>query len=196
MISTHHRGRINEVIEVEVGCDCFLVQVDELGLNFHPKQSVVSLQSKAEKSVEYSPRSSSDPSSVPDHSTAQNDGSRFNCNGEREMAKAICLEKGSFADEFSSEINVVTSLGEKISNKAVRSVLNVNFVEAFESSTQLDRQVVRWVDAVAKNLLSQGDRTGEGLTQLHNQNLDLDPGTGQEGYEAPFRRNPTDEEMT
>ncbi|KAK8615170.1 hypothetical protein V6N13_068951 [Hibiscus sabdariffa] len=159
LISTQHKGRINEVIEVEVGRDCFLVQVDELGLNFHPKQSVVPLQSKTKKSVEYSPRSSSDPSSVPDHSTAQTNGSRFNCNGEDEVAKAICLEKGSLVDEFSSEINVVASLGEKvflgnlqpeeipplnnletsipnqISSEAVRSVSNVNSVEAFGPGT-------------------------------------------------------------
>ncbi|KAK9002441.1 hypothetical protein V6N11_025119 [Hibiscus sabdariffa] len=121
--------------------------------------SVVPLQSKTKKSVEYSPRSSSDPSSVPDHSTAQTNGSRFNCNGEDEVAKAICLEKGSLVDEFSSEINVVASLGEKvflgnlqpeeipplnnletsipnqISSEAVRSVSNVNSVEAFGPGT-------------------------------------------------------------
>ncbi|KAL4366696.1 hypothetical protein GQ457_05G034330 [Hibiscus cannabinus] len=219
LISTQHKGRINEVIEVEVGRDCFLVQVDELGLNFHPKQSDVPLQSKAKKSVEYSLGSSSDPSSVPDHSTAQTNGSRFNCIEEDEVAKAICLEKGSLVNEFSSEINAMTSLGEKvflgnlqfeelsplnnlktsipnqISSEAVPSISNVNSVEAFGPSTQLDHQVVRWVDVVTKNLVSQGDRVGEDLTQLHNRNLVLDPCTGQEGCEASFRRNPTDEEV-
>ncbi|KAL4387838.1 hypothetical protein GQ457_09G008020 [Hibiscus cannabinus] len=140
---------------------------DELGLNFHPKQSDVPLQSKAKKSVEYSLGSSSDPSSVPDHSTAQTNGIRFNCIEEDEVAKAICL-----VNEFSSEINAMTSLGEK-----------------------LDHQVVRWVDVVTKNLVSQGVRVGEDLTQLHNRNLVLDPCTGQEGCEAPFRRNPTYEEV-
>ncbi|KAK9014936.1 hypothetical protein V6N11_006071 [Hibiscus sabdariffa] len=163
-------------------------QVDELGLNFHPKQSDVPLQSKAKKSVEYSLGSSLDPSSVPDHATAQINESRFNCIGEDEVAKAIYLEKGSLVNEFSSEINVGTS-------EAVRSVLNVNSVEAFGPSTQLDRQVVRWVDVVTKNLVSQGDKVGEDLTQLHNRNLVLDPCTGQEGCEAPLQRNPADEEM-
>ncbi|KAK8595354.1 hypothetical protein V6N13_016729 [Hibiscus sabdariffa] len=74
---TEHKGRINEVTEVEVGRDCFLVQVDELGLNFHPKQSDVPLQSKAKKSVEYSSESSSDPSSVPVHCTTQTNESRL-----------------------------------------------------------------------------------------------------------------------
>ncbi|KAK8697453.1 hypothetical protein V6N13_113601 [Hibiscus sabdariffa] len=174
LISTQRKGRINEVIEVEVGRDCFLVQVDELGLNFHPKQSDVPLQSKAKKSVEYSLGSSSDPSSVPDHSTAQTNGSRFNFIEEDEVAKAICLEKGPLVNELSSEINAMTSLGEKvflgnlqfegeelsplnnlktsipnqISSEAVPSISNVNSVEAFGPSTQLDRQVVRWVDVV------------------------------------------------
>ncbi|KAL4347950.1 hypothetical protein GQ457_17G017560 [Hibiscus cannabinus] len=193
--------------------------VDEFGLNFHPKQSDVPLQSKAKKSVEYSLGSSSDPSSVPDHSTAQTNGSRFNCIEEDEVAKAICLEKGSLVNEFSSEINAMTSLGEKvflgnlqfeelsplnnlktsipnqISSEAVPIISNVNSVEAFGPSTQLDHQVVRWVDVVTKNLVSQGVRVGEDLTQLHNRNLVLDPCTGQEGCEAPFRRNPTDEEV-
>ncbi|KAK8631082.1 hypothetical protein V6N13_079846 [Hibiscus sabdariffa] len=138
LISTQHKGRINKVIEVKVGRDCFLVRVAELGLNFHPKQSDVPLQSKAKKSVEYSLGSSLDPSSVPDHATAQINESRFNCIGKDEVAKAICLEKGSLINEFSSEINVGTSLGEK---EAIRSILNVNSVEAFGPSTQLDRQV-------------------------------------------------------
>ncbi|KAL4364313.1 hypothetical protein GQ457_04G009840 [Hibiscus cannabinus] len=187
---------------------------DELGLNFHPKQSDVPLQSKAKKSVEYSLGSSSNPSSVPDHSTAQTNGSRFNCIEEDEVAKAIWL-----VNEFSSEINAMTSLEEKvflgnlqfeelsplnnlktsipnqISSEAVPSISNVNSVEAFGPSTQLDHQVVRWVDVVTKNLVSQGVRVGEDLTQLHNRNLVLDPCTGQEGCEAPFRRNPTDEEV-
>ncbi|KAK9042799.1 hypothetical protein V6N11_071156 [Hibiscus sabdariffa] len=150
------------------------MKIDELGLNFHPKQSDVPLQSKAKKSVEYSLGSSSDPSSVPDHSTAQTNGSRFNFIEEDEVAKAICLEKGPLVNELSSEINAMTSLGEKvflgnlqfegeelsplnnlktsipnqISSEAVPSISNVNSVEAFGPSTQLDRQVVRWVDVV------------------------------------------------
>ncbi|KAK8495130.1 hypothetical protein V6N12_047126 [Hibiscus sabdariffa] len=181
--------------------------------------SDVPLQSKAKKSVEYSLGSSLDPSSVPDHSTAQTNGSHFNCIEEDEVAKAICLEKRSLVNELSSKINVMTSLEEKvflgnlqfeelsplnnlktsipnqISSETVPSISNVNSVEAFGPSTQLDRQVVRWDDVVTKNLVSQGDRVGEDLTQLHNRNLVLDPCTGQEGCEAPFRRNLTDEEM-
>ncbi|KAK8648313.1 hypothetical protein V6N13_129070 [Hibiscus sabdariffa] len=105
------RGRTNEVIEVEAGRDCFLVQVDELGLTFHSKQRVVPLQSKAKMTVDCSPESSSDSSSVSDHYTVSTNRSRSNCNGEDEVAKAICLEKGPLVDEISSKLNAGRSLG-------------------------------------------------------------------------------------
>ncbi|KAL4377449.1 hypothetical protein GQ457_02G034240 [Hibiscus cannabinus] len=189
LISTKQRERISEVIEVEVGRDCFLVQVDEFGLNLHSKQSVAPNHSQAKKNVEFSSYSSSD--SV--QSTAPANKTHFNCNGEDEVAKAICSEKVSLVDVSSSDINEGRSLGEKdllrnlqsdelsshnqmeknIFQEAVHSESNVA-TQAHRPSTQLDRPVgenniISWADVVAKNLVAQGDGVGEDVTQLQNR---------------------------
>ncbi|KAK8609495.1 hypothetical protein V6N13_061943 [Hibiscus sabdariffa] len=195
-----HRGRINEVIEIEAGRDCFLVQVNELGLTFHLKQSIVPLQSKAKMIVDHSPESLLESSSVPDQSSGSTNKSRSNCIGEDEVAKAICLEKGSLVVKNVSELNAGRSLGEKIflgniqseevqplnqmknsisvqaSNEAVRSVLNVTSIEACEPSIQVDRPMVRWVDVVARHMqeqMSPGDKAANKVMDRGGMGISL-----------------------
>ncbi|KAL4312579.1 hypothetical protein GQ457_01G025640 [Hibiscus cannabinus] len=201
---------LNNVTIKDLGGSRFIieVQVDELEHTFHPKQSIVPLQSKDKERVEYSSESSSDSFSGSDLSTAHANGSRINYFEEDETAKAICLGKGSLSNAFSAELNVERALGEKdflgnlqseevlsfnnmensnpnqFSNEAVCSNLNDYHVEACGPSTQLGRQMVSWADVVAKNLVSQGVKAGEALTQVHNRNLELDPGRGQAGCEG------------
>ncbi|KAK8553799.1 hypothetical protein V6N12_030782 [Hibiscus sabdariffa] len=113
--------------------------------------------------------SSSDSSSVPDHYTGSTNRNRSNCNGE---------------DETSSE--------------AVPSVLNVTSTEAIGPYIHVNHPVVSWADVVARHSpeqTSQGDRAGEVISRMHNQNGELDPITGLEGCEAHSRRIPTDKVM-
>ncbi|KAK8982518.1 hypothetical protein V6N11_046438 [Hibiscus sabdariffa] len=182
----------------------------------------VPLQSKAKMTVDCSPESSSDSSSVSDHYTGSTNRSRSNCNGEDEVAKTICLEKGPLVDEISSKLNAGRSLGETVflgniqsqemqppnqmensipfqtSSEAVRSVLNVTSAEAIGPYIKVDHPVVSWADVAARHTLeqtSQGDRAGEVITRTHNQNGELDPVTGSEGYEAHSQRIPADKAM-
>ncbi|KAK8548760.1 hypothetical protein V6N12_061666 [Hibiscus sabdariffa] len=179
-------------------------------------------KSKAKMIVDRSLESSSDSSSVPDHYTGATNMSRSNCNGEDEVARAICLEKGPLVDVISSKLNAGRSLGETIflgniqsqemqppnqmknsnpfqtSSEAVRSVLSVTSVEAIGPYIQVDHPVVSWVDVVARHTpeqMSQGDRAGEVITRMHNQNRELDPVTGPEGCEAHSHRIPADKAM-
>ncbi|KAK8557258.1 hypothetical protein V6N13_013533 [Hibiscus sabdariffa] len=172
--------------------------------------------------VDCSPESSSDSSSVSDHYTGSTNRSRSNCNGEDEVAKTICLEKGPLVDEISSKLNAGRSLGETVflgniqsqemqppnqmensipfqtSSEAVRSVLNVTSAEAIGPYIKVDHPVVSWADVAARHTLeqtSQGDRAGEVITRTHNQNGELDPVTGSEGYEAHSQRIPADKAM-
>ncbi|KAK8607197.1 hypothetical protein V6N13_052941 [Hibiscus sabdariffa] len=198
LISTKQRGRINEVIEVEVGRNCFLVQVDELGLTFHPKQRVVPLQSKAKMTVDRSPKSSSDSSSVPDQYTCSTNMSRSNCNGEDEVARAIFLENLPLVNAISSKLNAGISLREKTSSEAVHSVLNVTSTETIELYIQVDLPMISWTGVVARHTLeqtSQGDRASEVIARMPNQNGELDPVTSLEGCEAHSRRIPIDKVM-
>ncbi|KAK8487300.1 hypothetical protein V6N13_093429 [Hibiscus sabdariffa] len=159
---------LNNVTIKDLGGSRFIieVQVDELEHTFHPKQSTVPLQSKDKQRVEYSSESSSDSFSGSDLSTAHANGSRINYFEEDEMAKAICLEKGSLSNAFSAELNVERALGEKLflenlqseemlsfnnmensnpnqfSNETVCSNLNDYHVEACGPFTQLGCQVV------------------------------------------------------
>ncbi|KAL4347234.1 hypothetical protein GQ457_17G021110 [Hibiscus cannabinus] len=132
---------LNNVTIKDLGGSRFIieVQVDELEHTFHPKQSTVPLQSKDKERVEYSSESSSDSFSGSDLSTAQANGSRINYFEEDEMAKVICLEKGSLSNAFSAELNVETALGEKSFSC---SNLNDSHVEACGPPTQLGRQMV------------------------------------------------------
>ncbi|KAK8996031.1 hypothetical protein V6N11_076281 [Hibiscus sabdariffa] len=130
---------------------------------------VVPLQSKAKMTVDRSPKSSSDSSSVPDQYTCSTNMSRSNCNGE---------------DETSSE--------------AVHSVLNVTSTETIELYIQVDLPMISWTGVVARHTLeqtSQGDRASEVIARMPNQNGELDPVTSLEGCEAHSRRIPIDKVM-
>ncbi|KAK8614378.1 hypothetical protein V6N13_122738 [Hibiscus sabdariffa] len=89
LISTQKEETINETIELEVGRDCFLVQVVEIGMGFPLKQSVTIEQFSSKKSVNTSPESSASPFSK--NCIVSKNGNRLNCIGEDEVTKAICL---------------------------------------------------------------------------------------------------------
>ncbi|KAK8561272.1 hypothetical protein V6N12_048346 [Hibiscus sabdariffa] len=67
-------------------------------------QSVAPNHSQAKKNVEFSSESSSDSSSDSVQSTAPTNKTHFNCNGEDEVAKAICSEKVSLVDVSSGDL--------------------------------------------------------------------------------------------
>ncbi|KAK8632342.1 hypothetical protein V6N13_072736 [Hibiscus sabdariffa] len=84
------------------------------------------------------------------------------------------------------------------SSEAVPSVLNVTSTEAIGPYIHVNHPVVSWADVVARHSpeqTSQGDRAGEVISRMHNQNGELDPITGLEGCEAHSRRIPTDKVM-
>ncbi|KAL4353865.1 hypothetical protein GQ457_06G022460 [Hibiscus cannabinus] len=85
------------------------VGVDELGLTFHPKQSVVPLQSKAKMIVDSSSESSSDSSSVPDQSFGPTNRSRSNCIGEDEVDRPMV----KWVDVVARHMQEKMSLGDK-----------------------------------------------------------------------------------
>ncbi|KAK8690674.1 hypothetical protein V6N13_074205 [Hibiscus sabdariffa] len=142
---------------------------------FHLPERITWIQARAKKIVNNSSESSLDFSPHSVHSTTPTNDTFFNCNGEDEVTKAICLKKASLINVYSTNINERRSLGEKdflgnaqsvelplqkhleipismqVFNEAVCRDFNANSPKELGPPALLNRPTLRWADVVANN---------------------------------------------